>query len=260
MHCHCFSSLFKKGGYRSRGWGERGKPSRDGCRSEIGPCDDIWGRRAVCPPADGWEGPLRCTEVDGRAACPQVVGTGCSRGPCLMRVVSSCTRLKASRSSFSRRVILSTAWITVVWSRPPKRAPILGRELSVSSRREVHGHLPRDRRCPGCACRCAGRRRSRWKVSADGRLDLLDRDRPGGALREEIPQHLLGDLGRDRPAGQGGVGDDARQRALELADVGRDAVGDEGQHLAGRRSGCRRSSPACAGSRCASPGRAAGRP
>src|SRR6185437_7113136 len=53
---------------------------------------------------------------------------------CLIRAVRSCTRLKASRSTVRSFEILSLAWITVEWSRPPNLAPILGSETSVSSR------------------------------------------------------------------------------------------------------------------------------
>src|SRR5438067_5859417 len=38
---------------------------------------------------------------------------------CLMRAVRSCTRLNASRSTVRRLEILSLAWMTVEWSRPP---------------------------------------------------------------------------------------------------------------------------------------------
>ena len=53
---------------------------------------------------------------------------------CFTRAVSSCTRLYTDLSSRIRRAIFEVAWITVVWSRPPKCLPILGSEESVSSR------------------------------------------------------------------------------------------------------------------------------
>ena len=53
---------------------------------------------------------------------------------CLIRAVSSCTRLYTDRSSRIRRAILDVAWITVVWSRPPNSLPIFGSDESVSSR------------------------------------------------------------------------------------------------------------------------------
>src|SRR5262249_24401322 len=53
---------------------------------------------------------------------------------CLTRAVSSCTRLYTDLSSRIRRAIFDVAWITVVWSRPPKCLPIFGNDESVSSR------------------------------------------------------------------------------------------------------------------------------
>ena len=51
-----------------------------------------------------------------------------------------------------------------------------------------------------------------------------------------------GELDRHRPAGERGERDDADERALELADVRRDAAGDEREHLRRRARGCRPSS------------------
>src|SRR2546423_2824660 len=78
-------------------------------------------------------------------ACGRALGrrSGYAQGPraargfqrtCLMRAVSSCTRLYTERSSLIRRAIFEVAWMTVVWSRPPNSLPILGSEESVSSR------------------------------------------------------------------------------------------------------------------------------
>src|SRR4029453_105734 len=53
---------------------------------------------------------------------------------CLILAVNSCTRLYTERSSLIRRAIFEVAWITVVWSRPPKCRPIFGSDESVSSR------------------------------------------------------------------------------------------------------------------------------
>src|SRR6266508_6700069 len=60
----------------------------------------------------------------------------------------------------------------------------------------------------------------------DRRLDALDRDFWGLTLREDVLEHVLGELDRHRPAGQAREGDDAGERAFELADVGRGAAGD----------------------------------
>lgn len=57
-----------------------------------------------------------------------------SRAFCLMRLVSSVTWLKVSRLAAMSSVIFLLACMTVVWSRPPKAAPIFGRDRSVSSR------------------------------------------------------------------------------------------------------------------------------
>src|SRR5215217_3344738 len=53
---------------------------------------------------------------------------------CLMRAVSSCTRLYTERSSRIMRAIFEVAWMTVVWSRPPNSLPIFGSDESVNSR------------------------------------------------------------------------------------------------------------------------------
>src|SRR5205085_2415571 len=53
---------------------------------------------------------------------------------CLMRAVSSWTRLYTDLSCTIRRAIFDVAWITVVWSRPPNCLPIFGSDESVSSR------------------------------------------------------------------------------------------------------------------------------
>ena len=58
----------------------------------------------------------------------------------------------------------------------------------------------------------------------DELLDPLDRDLRGLALREDVLEHVLGELDGHRPAGQRRERDDARERALELADVRRDAA------------------------------------
>ena len=75
----------------------------------------------------------------------------------------------------------------------------------------------------------------------------------------EAGEDLLGELGGDRPAGERAEGDDADQRALERADVGVDALGDQleraGVDAARRRPGAR----ACAGSSGAWRSRAGGR-
>src|SRR5690606_30330492 len=56
------------------------------------------------------------------------------RAFCLIRLVSSVTWLNVERFSAICSRILRLACITVVWSRPPKSCPILGRDSSVSSR------------------------------------------------------------------------------------------------------------------------------
>ncbi len=53
---------------------------------------------------------------------------------CLIRVVSSVTWWKTLRRSARSLRIRRSAFMTVVWSRPPNCCPILGRESSVSSR------------------------------------------------------------------------------------------------------------------------------
>src|SRR5207247_6989981 len=65
----------------------------------------------------------------------------------------------------------------------------------------------------------------------DELLDPLDRDLGGLALREDVAQNVLRELDGHEATGQRREGDDTRERTLELADVRRDATGDEGEHL-----------------------------
>ena len=65
----------------------------------------------------------------------------------------------------------------------------------------------------------------------DRLLDLLDGDLGHLALWEDVLQHLLRELDGHRPPGQRREGDNARERAFELADVRGDAAGDEGEDL-----------------------------
>ena len=55
-------------------------------------------------------------------------------------------------------------------------------------------------------------------------------------LRDGALEDFGGQVGRNRRLRQRGVGDDANQRALELADVRRDDLGDERRHLVGHRN------------------------
>ena len=136
--------------------------------------------------------------------------------------------------------------------RPADRGQRLVRELA----REVHGDLARPRDGAGAAARTAAPRRTRrrrrrccsWMARTLGRAGLR--------LGVEAGEHLLGELGGDRPAGERGEGDDADERSLERPDVVRDAVGDAPR---GRRARRRRSRPAgraCAGWSAAWCGRA----
>ena len=67
-------------------------------------------------------------------------------------------------------------------------------------------------------------------MAGDDALDVLDADAPGLALLQQVAQHRLGHLDRDRRAGQLVVGDEAVRRALEIAPVGGDGAGDEVDH------------------------------
>ena len=61
-------------------------------------------------------------------------------------------------------------------------------------------------------------------------LDLVDRD--AALVRaQHVGQRLLDEGDVDRPVGQHGVGDDAVERAFQLADVGGDPLGEEQLHL-----------------------------
>ncbi len=75
--------------------------------------------------------PGRPRTVDSR---PVGTAPGYCRARLLMRAVSSVTCVYVARRSLIRLVIFLTACMTVVWSLPPKEAPIRGRDSSVSSR------------------------------------------------------------------------------------------------------------------------------
>src|SRR4051812_18543222 len=71
--------------------------------------------------------PATSAEIAGSRRCQD-------RARLLMRAVSSVTCVYVARRSLIRLVIFLTACMTVVWSLPPKEAPIRGRDSSVSSR------------------------------------------------------------------------------------------------------------------------------
>ena len=103
---------------------------------------------------------------------------------------------------------------------------------------EVHRDLARidwERRSPVSSCMVMPNARRRSAGSARRRSRA---SRPA----EDVFQHLLGQLHGHRPAGQRREGDDAREGALELADVRGDPARDEGRNLCPGR-GSRPSSP-----------------
>ena len=130
---------------------------------------------------------------------------------------------------------------TVVWSRPPKRAP---------DRRAASARCARARGTwrPGAATRRAAARlgdESSSRVSAEGLGDVAAwmRSTSSGPAARRRAAAGRGRRGPRRRAsavigrvGQRGVGDDADQRALERAHVVGDALGDE---LERRRSSAR---------------------
>ena len=146
---------------------------------------------------------------------------------CLMRAVSSCTRLYTDLSSRIRRAIFDVAWMTVVWSRPPN-SPDLGQREGRSAR--VRGTSPGgvDDDCERLSPQSSSIVRPKRSETVSW---ILDRDLGQLALREDVLQHVLRELDRHRPAGERRERDDAGERALELADVRRDPAGDEGEDL-----------------------------
>ncbi len=149
-----------------------------------------------------------------------------------MRRSSSTSSAKAV-SAFISSVTRLTACITVVWSRLPNLRPISGSDRLVSCLARIHRHLTRPRDRAGAACRRhVGQ--ADVVVLGDLALDLLDGD-PAVVRLQDVVQHLLRRLQRDRTAEQVGVRDQAVERALQLAHVGGDLVRQELQHL--RRHG-----------------------
>src|SRR2546421_1431623 len=70
-------------------------------------------------------------------------------------------------------------------------------------------------------------------VGGDRLLDVLDAHRAGVAAGDDVAEDPLSRVEGDRLAVERGVGQDADERALELADVLLDLVGDEGADLVG---------------------------
>ncbi len=120
------------------------------CGASVGESRPACGRRprASAAPARRCTGPVH-ESPDARTAgctsCSDVIRPtrGCRPGrssphawrACiLIRLVSSLTWLNTARRSARSWLILRSAYMTVVWSRLPNWAPILGSERSVSSR------------------------------------------------------------------------------------------------------------------------------
>ena len=142
----------------------------------------------------------------------------------------------SSSASLARNFsIWRTAWITVVWSRPPKRRPMSGSDLRRQLLGQIHRHLAR----AGHLARPAGRGHLRLAdavMLGDLGLDLVDRDPPlVGA--QDIGQHFLDEGKVDRPAGHHRIGGDPVERAFELADWSGHPAGEE---LDDVRAACRR--------------------
>ena len=107
--------------------------------------------------------------------------------------------------------------------------------------REVHGDLARPGRRPAARL---GETSSSSEMSKSWQMRrwISSTERAARAqVRVEAAEHLLGERRRDRPAGQRAEGDDADQRALERADVGVDALGDQLERARARR----RATPSC---------------
>ena len=87
------------------------------------------GRSASCPPREGREPQLLHEEVH-TALCrptmdPPRIATF-RHSPLRTRTISSVTWSYIWRRSFINAAIFSTAWMTVVWSRPPNSRAIAG--------------------------------------------------------------------------------------------------------------------------------------
>ena len=95
--------------------------------------------------------------------------------------------------------------MTVVWLRPPKRAPMAGQRRARVLAREVHGHLAG----PGEACRAAGREELLTRETEGIGGDVLDRfDGQRGGADAGLPAarrvELVEDLGGEG-AGRAGA-------------------------------------------------------
>ena len=195
----------------------------------------------------GW-GPTESTALEGEVrGTPSFTGLLDARGQFLHQVVH-------------RPVLADEARDLVL--RVDHRGVVAPTELLADHRqrrvgelaREVHRHLAGIRDCLRSP-RAHELVERDAEALRDGLLDPRDRDLGRRrTLRVDVLEDVLGELDGHRPIGQRRERDDARERALELADVRRDATGDERQHLGVGRPRSAPCSPSCAGSRSASRG------
>ena len=177
---------------------------------------------------------LRCvtTSVDhGRIRCRILCGFAASTAVHRRCAGERCGNLWIQRNDFKETadqaveifvVFRSSStflieWITVEWCLPPKLRPISGSDACRERLAQIHRDLARHRH----GLRVVARLQLadlQLVVVGDELLNRLDRDRLV-VLIDDVSQHFLRELQRDLPSGQRGIGDQADQRSLELADV-----------------------------------------
>ena len=161
--------------------------------------ENACGRQCGSPPTS--LRPARCGSLD-----PQ------HQRACLMRAVNSCTRLYTDRSSRMRRVILSFAWITVVWIAASELLPDHRQRRVGELARQVHRDLPRirDRLRPPRADELVERDAEPLR---DRLLDPRDRHlRRCFALRVDVAKDVLRELDGQRAVRERRERDDAGER------------------------------------------------
>src|SRR6266516_681202 len=206
------SQSFKKGVSSNRECGLWGRCRASAVRERLPWGYVLWG--------SGNFEHVSCSPVHLSPDSPSLLDT---RGQFLHKVVHRAVLADQARDLRSRvndgRVVASTELASDLWQRGVCQFA-----------REVHRDLAWVDDVLGAALTAELFHR-KSKAVGYGRLDSLDRDLGRLTLGEDVLEHILREVDGHRPARQAREGDDARESALELADVRRDPTGDEREHL-----------------------------